>query len=181
MSAPAIRGELAREISAAAELTEAEQLDMLPTRFEPCDATRRDVKVRELVRRDRAGRPPGARNLATRQALDFVRRVMGDPMIERARMAMHTPASLALELGCSRLEAARFIDDIRADLSRLFYAPVAPVTEDGRPVPFLHLSVGGGAASRPDAPPWMYLEENQEVSGDDAGQSHGGQSHEAPK
>jgi hypothetical protein len=104
-------------------------------------------------------------------------------------MAMHTPASLALELGCTRLEAARFIDDIRADLQRLFYAPQAPVGEDGRPVPFFNVQVGTAASSGPGArPPWEYLggpivdnEQNQGVSGDAAGQSHAGQSHEEPK
>lgn len=179
------RRELAGAIAAAAELTEAEQLEMLPTRFAPGDATGRDVQVRDAVRRDRAGRPAGARNLATRQALDFVRRVLGDPMIERARMAMHTPESLALELGCDKLEAARFIDGIRADLMRLFYAPVAPVTEDGKPVPFFAVTIGGAsAAGDAAAPPWLYpggpvleAEQNQEVSGDAAGQSHAGQSH----
>jgi hypothetical protein len=62
-------------------------------------------ELEERIARDRAGRPPGARNLATRDAIAFIRRVFGDPLVERARWLRHTPETLAAELQCSKLEA----------------------------------------------------------------------------
>src|SRR5437899_11449811 len=92
------------EAAAGAVAHEAEQLELPPaTRFEP-GSIEHDKMVAE-VKRDRAGRPPGARNIATRDAITVVRRLFGDPMVERARVLLHTPASLARELGCSQLEA----------------------------------------------------------------------------
>lgn len=195
MSAADGQGAVARAaagaVSAAIERLaqdEPAQLSMLPTQFGP--QTNRQRVVLEHVKHNRRGRPLEARNLATRQALDFVRKVLGDPLIERARMAMHTPASLALELGCTKLEAAEFIDRIRADLQRMFYAPLAPVDGDGQAVrPFLAMQVNGHSVTIEGGDtPWAARErvtretqQNQAFPASSAPQSHGPQSHEEPK
>jgi hypothetical protein len=141
---------------AAALPGDDEQLDLLPpTRFMP--GTSSYAKLVERVKRERAGRPPGARNLATREVLAFVRRLFGDPVIERARWLRHTPQTLAAELGCSKAEAFDRLDRIRADLQRLFYAPLAPVDGAGNAVPpTFNLTIGGRQAGGPGRLPWDY-------------------------
>jgi hypothetical protein len=135
---------------------EPEQLALLPSRFEP--GSRAHDNVMELVRRDRAGRPPNARNLATRQMLDFVRKTFGDPVERRARWLLHTPASLAAELGCTKAEAFDRLDRIAADLSRLFYAPLAPVDGAGNAVPpQFNLTIGGRSQADGSVAPWEYM------------------------
>lgn len=168
MSEPANRAPLAAAVSEAAaaraDLTEGEQLDLLPVP-RGLDDGRAD-RVRAMVgEHRRAGRPPGAKNKTTREALDFVRQVLGDPLIERARVAMHTPESLSAWLGCSKFEAAQHLDGIRADLQRLFYAPLAPVDGAGNPVaPLFQMSIGGPMAGAPGPGrlPWEYAEEPQQ-------------------
>lgn len=192
MSAPALRAPIAAIVDELAAKPEAEQLELVPVPSRLADG--RADQVRGLVEQHRRGRPIGARNLATRQALDFVRRVLGDPLIERARMAMHTPESLAILLGCTKLEAAQHLDGIRADLQRLFYAPLAPVDGDGNAVvPSFSMHIGGapgaaGGAPGPDAKPWDYLtlvaEKTQQIRGFSEGAepvSHEPVSHEKPK
>lgn len=160
MSATA-RNALADAVSAAADAArepEPEQLAFLPpSRFESGEP--RHARLVAAVKRDQAGRPPGARNKTTRETLDFVRKVLGDPVLERARMASHTPESLAAELGCTKLQAAQFIDNIRADLARLYYAPLAPVDGQGNAVPvYFGLTIGGQAQGADGRPPWTYLD-----------------------
>lgn len=141
----------------------AAQLELMPpTRFHPVDDDRQHRRVVESVRRDRAGRPPGAQNRTTRDMLDFIRKTLGDPALESARWAMHTPESLSKELGCTLLEAFDRLERIRADLRPYFYAKQAPVDADGKPAPWLTLQVGGygGGEGLPQAgrPPWSYLD-----------------------
>lgn len=159
MTRPVVVDAIAEAAAAAIEATPpAAQLELLPpTRFEEGD--KQHQRVVASVRRDRAGRPEGARNIATREAVEFVRRVFGDPLIESARWAMHTPKSLAIELGCTKLEAFDRLEDIRKDLRRFMYAPLAAVDGQGNAVsPTLAVVIGGadGAVSvdgRP-IPPW---------------------------
>src|SRR3990172_2633839 len=80
------------------------------------------------------GRPPGAQNLVTRQAREFVRRVFGDPLIESARWLLHTPETLAKELNCTIADAFDRLEGIRRDLRPFFYAKLAPTDAEGRPV-----------------------------------------------
>ncbi|MGX9389767.1 hypothetical protein ACWX0K_10925 [Nitrobacteraceae bacterium UC4446_H13] len=167
----------------------AAQLELMPpTRFHPVDDDRQHRKVVESVQRDRAGRPPGAQNRTTRDMLDFIRKTLGDPMLESARWAMHTPESLAEELGCSKAEAFDRLERIRADLRPYFYAKQAPVDADGKPAPWLTLQVGGygGAAGLAvdGKPPWTYLDhdpqetqQNQALPQSPDGVSHGDVSH----
>lgn len=164
----------------------AEQLELLPpTRFDPSDS--RHEALRASVQRDRAGRPPGARNIATRQAIEVARRLFGDPIIESARWASHTPESLAAELGCTKGEAFDRLERIRADLRRYMYAPLAAVDGEGNAVaPTLAVVIGGGqGAVTVDGtliPPWerakAELQQIQSVTPDAPDKSQADKSHE---
>jgi hypothetical protein len=192
MTAPAANAAIAAAVSEAMPSAPAEQqLELMPpTDHEP--GSPRAMAIAELVRRDRAGRPPGAQNVKTRDAVDFIRKVLGDPLIERARWAGHTPASLALALGCTKLEAFDRLDRMRADLARFMYAPLAPVDAQGNPVvPFFAMQIGGAGPVAPgvSSAPWVYdggpgIEESQQNQGVSAvpdGVSHAPVSHEDTK
>jgi hypothetical protein len=131
----------------------------------------------------RRGRAAGAQNLATRQVKEFCRRVFGiDPMVEGFRWAQHTPESLSLELGCSKLEAWDRLETLRKDLMRYFYAPMVAVDEDGRPAPVFSMTIGGAPGGGPgEQPPWKYIEELQAVNEKPRDVSHGGVSHGVAK
>lgn len=178
---------LSAEISAAAAAAQpaAAQLDMLmpPTRSSITDDEQ--ARVEKSVKRDRAGRPPGAQNKATREMLEFVRRVCGDPMERRFRWAMHTPESLSIELGCTKLEAFDRLERMWADLSRYFYAQQAAVDGQGNAVtPRLTMILGpqhAGIEGAPGTirPPWHYeggpvveVEQNQSLSASVPSASH---------
>lgn len=177
--------EAVREVAQAAAPAPTEQLELLPpTRFEP--GTPAHSELAERIARDRRGRPPGAQNLATREVVSFVRRVFGDPFVERARYLAHTPATLAAELDCSKLEAFDRIERIRADLCTFMYPRLAPVGTDGMAVPPTFTMVFGGAvgpSSAPGRPPWRFrdTEENQGVIENAPAMSHAEMSHEAAK
>lgn len=174
-------------IAAAGAPIEDEQLELMP----PTRAnltTGEQARVEKALKHDRRGRPPGAQNKTTREMLDFVRKLCGDPLERRFRYAMHTPETLAIVLGCSKLEAFDRLEKLWADLSGYFYAKQAQVDGQGNAVtPRLTMvfpgQVGGqiGADGAPRAP-WLYIEENQQnqallASPDDV--SHGDVSHEA--
>lgn len=165
MTAPGVLTEIAAVAGAAR--AEEEQIELLPpSRFAREDS--RHGRMVESVRRDRAGRPPGARNLKTRDAIDFIRRVFGDPLLERARLALHTPESLAAELGCTKLEAFDRLDRIRADLARFIYPQLAPVDGQGNAVaPSFSMTIGARVVGVDGKPPWLYeggpvIEESQQ-------------------
>lgn len=174
--------------AAAAPAPIEQQLDLMP----PGRAGMTGDEVERFdaaVKHGRAGRPPGALNKTTRDTLDFVRKALGDPLIESARWAMHTPDSLALVLGCSKAEAFDRIERLRADLRPYFYAKQAPVDSDGKAVPGLTMQViaQGGVRIGADGEqlaPWLYdqdndasPQQNQRVIDHDAGVSHGDVSH----
>ena len=185
-----VRGEIAAA-AAAAKPAPAEQLDLMPPmRGSMTDHERQ--RVEEGVRHGRAGRPPGAANKSTREMLDFIRRVIGDPMLESARQLLHTPETLSIELGCTKGEAFDRLEKIRTDLRPYFYAKQAPVDTDGKPVPGLTVEFHGQGTARIGAdgaqlPPWLYLqgepashekdEQNQRTIDVTPGVSHGDVSH----
>lgn len=153
---------IVREIAAAAAADAAPdlQFELLPptrTTMTPGEQAR----VEAAVKRDRAGRPPGAQNKATREMLDFVRSVCGDPLERRFRWAMHTPESLSIELGCTKLEAFDRLERMWADLARFFYAQRASVDDAGNAVvPRLTMVIGGQTAAvvetgGEELPPWI--------------------------
>lgn len=166
---PASARAIAAVVADAADAAEPEQLELLPpTRFAPGSAGH--AELGERIKRERAGRPPGATNIATRQMLAYVRRVWGDPVERRARWLLHTPETLAAELDCSKVEAFDRLDRIAADLSRLFYPQLAPVDGAGVSVPpTFNLVLGGHQANGAAAPPWIYeggpeVEQNQRLA-----------------
>lgn len=178
------RREIAAAVASAADAARAaapEQMELLPpSRFS--DDDHRAARLREAVARDRRGRPPGARNMATRETLDFVRKTIGDPVMERARYLLHTPETLAAELGCTKLEAFDRLDAIRSELARLYYAPLAPVDGQGNAaVPVIQI-VAGASAGSAERLPWEYMaaekiEENQALAAPAPAVSHGAVSH----
>ena len=170
-------GDALASVREALDAPDAEQLDLLPTRFEGDNA----VEQRARVVRGR-GRPAGAKNIATKEVKDFIRRVIGDPMIESARWMLHTPESMAKELGCTKLEAFDRLEAIRRDLRPYYYGRAAPVDDQGQALPVFQMVVGGQnvAVAAGSLPPWEY-QENQEVSEDDPKTSHDDASHETDK
>lgn len=189
----ALRDAVARAMGDQSAPAPVEQLDMLPTRFDPrIDPVDHGRQI-EAARRHQRGRPPGARNKTTRDAIEFIQKTIGDPMVESARWLMHTPESLARELGCDKLEAFDRLEKIRADLRPYFYAKQAPVDHDGKPIPGLTVQIGGqGAvligANGEELPPWLrsqeaprsgdQVEQNQRVIDVSPAVSHGAVSHE---
>lgn len=186
----AVGKEIASALDAAVAEAEAMQLDMLPglagTGRLPIETK---DEIRAAVKR-RPGRPAGAKNLVTRDMLEFVRRVFGDPVEGRARWLMYEPEQLAKVLGCTTAEAFDRQDRIRADLQRLYYAPKAPVDDDGKAVPWLTFQFGGQGAVSPgapanDRPPWEYdfdahaeTQQNQALLEPAGTQSHDVRSHD---
>lgn len=188
----------ARENADAVKAAIGAQLDMLPSRFVPGGKAwqrERAAAEREAIARHAAGRPAGAQNKATRDGLEFVRKVFGDPLIERARWLQHTPETLAKALSCTKLEAFDRLEKIRADLTRLYYAPLAQVDGNGNAVaPIFAPVFGAGVPGAPAAGkmPWEYggvtieatakeTQQNQALSSPDDAQSHGEQSHGVAK
>jgi hypothetical protein len=163
----------------------AEQLELLPpTRFEV--GSEEHGRLVEAVRRDRAGRPPGARNLATRDMVALVRRTIGDPFHESARILLHSPATLAAELGCTKLEAFDRLERIRSDLRPFMYARLAPIDASGNAVPPTFAMVFGSSRSSPASsslePPWLEdFKQNQALDGAAVPLSHDDVSHGAAK
>ena len=181
-------------IAAAAGAAPAvEQLELMPAMR--ASMTPREVeRVEAGIKHDRRGRPPGAQNKSTREMLDFVRKLCGDPLERRFRYAMHTPETLAIELGCSKLEAFDRLEKLWADLSTFFYARLAQVDAGGNAVaPRLTMVFPGqsgapiGADGAPGAP-WLYLEstnaemqQNQSLAEPAPAISHGDISHGSDK
>lgn len=145
---------------------DAEQLELMPptrTNLSPQE----EQRIEASVKRDRAGRPPGAKNKTTREMLDFIRTWCGDPLERRFRWSQHTPESLSIELGCSKVEALQILLKLWGELEKYFYATLAQVDSAGNAVtPRLTMVFGGQhahvSASGAELPPWeRHLEEMQ--------------------
>jgi len=165
-----------------------EQLELMPA-TRPSLTDSQQERIATAIRHDRRGRPPGAQNKSTREMLDFVRKLCGDPLERRFRYAMHTPETLAIELGCSKLEAFDRLEKLWADLSRFFYAQMAQVDGQGNAVtPRLTMVFPGQGAPANDqdgkpVAPWLYIEglkpinaehqQNQALVDPEDGVSHG--------
>jgi hypothetical protein len=176
-------------IAAAAAAPGAEQLELMPAMRASLNEGQVE-RVAAAIKHDRAGRPAGAQNVATREMLAFVRRLCGDPLERRFRYAMHTPETLAIELGCSKLEAFDRLEKLWSDLSRYFYAQMAQVDGQGNAVtPRLTMVFPGQSAPVTAAdgtvrPPWLYIEgenaetqQNQRLLGLDNDVPHGDMPH----
>ncbi len=181
----AVAAVIAAAAGEAAAVDQGEQLELMPA----MRASLTDGQVERIetaIKADRRGRPPGAQNKATREMLDFVRKMCGDPMERRFRYAMHTPETLSIELGCSKLEAFDRLERLWADLSRYFYAQLAQQDGSGNAVaPRLTMVFPGQSAPAVAIdgtvrPPWVYIEEqqqNQSLPAPASDVSHGDVSH----
>jgi hypothetical protein len=138
---------IARGIAAAAAEAGDRQLELLdlapPIRSTGGQADLVRAQIAEAARVRGRGRPPGAQNLLTKQAKEWIARVVGDPLIESARWLLHTPDSLAKELSCTLLEAFKLQQAIREGIMPYMHSKLAPVGEDGRPLPMFQLIMGG--------------------------------------
>jgi hypothetical protein len=181
----AVAGVIAEAVGAAALAEKVEQLELMPA-MRPSLSENQVERVTTAIKADRRGRPPGAQNIAKREMLDFLRKVCGDPLERRFRYAMHTPETLAIELGCSKLEAFDRLDRMWGELQKLFYGNIAQVDAQGNAVtPRLTMVFPGQSAPALGSdgairPPWMYIEqtqENQALSAPSEATSHGDVSH----
>lgn len=177
---------VAAVIAAAAAAPADEQLELMPAMPGKISDKERD-RVETAIRADRRGRPPGAQNKTTREMLEFVRKVCGDPMERRFRYAMHTPETLSIVLGCTKLEAFDRLDRMWSELSKYFYAQLAQQDGAGNAVaPRLTMVFPGQAAPAIASdgtirPPWVYIddsEQNQKVIEAKPDVSHGDVSHD---
>jgi hypothetical protein len=182
----------ARDAAIDQAVAAAEQLELLPSRFKP--GTRAHAEAVAASARRKAGRPVGALNLATRQRIELVQRLFGDPLMESARWLLHSPDAMARELGCTTLEAFDRQEEIRKDLRRFMYAPLAPVDGDGNAVaPTFNLTIGARRAGADGRAPWDYeggpalditpqeTQQNQALPQPPDAVSHGAASHEEGK
>jgi hypothetical protein len=186
MAKKAQKAAIAEVIAAAAPAPAAiEQLELMPA-MRPSLTDSQVERVETAIKADRRGRPPGAQNKATREMLEFVRKLCGDPLERRFRYAMHTPETLAIELGCTKLEAFDRLDRMWSELARYFYAQLGQVDASGNAVaPRLTMVFPGQSAPALGSdgsvrPPWMYIEqtqENQALSAPEQNVSHGDVSH----
>ena len=146
----------------------------------------RRIEQRDIARaaaaERRAGRPPGATNLATRELRRALHASGLDAVWEMARWARLTPEELAERLGCTRLEAFDRLQALRREVARYQHAPMAATDDRGNVVPTMVMAVGGVVATPGNArPPWEWdrdgtfieVEQNQQVSEGEADRSKG--------
>ncbi len=164
----------------------AEQLGMfgdLPPGLDPENTWH--ASAIEGVKRER-GRPAGASNRMTRDVKALVNRLLGDPLLEQANWARHTPQSLARVLGCTKIEAFDRLMQIYRELAPYLHARLAPVDGQGNAaVPVLQIVQANGAPlAGAGRAPWEYMQEvqqNQPLPPSAPAVSHGAGSHEEGK
>jgi hypothetical protein len=174
---------IAAVIAAAAAAPAAEQLELMPA-MRP-SLTDKPGRARRGRDQARSPRPSAwrAEQKATREMLEFVRKLCGDPLERRFRYAMHTPETLAIELGCTKLEAfdrlEKHVERARAVLLRAArrrstagnsVAPRLTMVFPGQSAP----AIGQDGLGQP---PWMYIEQNQALASARNDVSHGDVSH----
>lgn len=160
--------------AAAGAVATVDQVEQLPLFAVPTHGRAERVNVGAIERataeaegvRRGPGRPKGAENRATREWRDYLLRRGEHPLEWMMRWSMHTPESLAAELGCTKAEAFDRLAKLRTELAPYFMPKMQPVDEDGRPVPMVNLTIGGsGPGGDPALPPWLrYNGETAEIS-----------------
>lgn len=70
----------------------------------------------QVEKRFGAGRPPGAKNVATLKRLELFQRIAGDPLLQAARVLAMSLEDLAAKLGCRPFEAAIFQQKVWSDV-----------------------------------------------------------------
>jgi hypothetical protein len=177
----------AREVAELQQPPEQTSLFQVPTRF---TGARGEALQRALVVRHGAGRPSGATNKATAEFRQYLLKMGVSPLVQLMKYSLHTPVSLAAELGCSKTEALRLLKDMWAELAPYLHSRVAPTDDQGQAVPFFSMSIGGAVEGLDNRPPWeRYMDlapsqetqQNQALPQPDHGASHGEPSHEDDK
>lgn len=137
---------------------EAEQLDLLAASQRPSAerlSWNEEKLAAEVARTGKGGRPKGAQNLATRELKQWIVHLLGGtPQEQMARWAMLQPEELAKRLGCTVAEAFDRQQKIRMELAPYFMARMQPVDDQGRPVPFVALAIGGQVGNANGGAPW---------------------------
>ena len=167
-------------------------LDALPPGLDPENEWHKTAI--EGVKRER-GRPAGAENRANKDIRKLVA-LLGDPLIEMAKWARHTPESLARVLGCTKKEAFDALMSLNRELAPFLYARLAPVDDQGNAVvPQFNMIAAPGAqvgvvlaGGKPWEGPWSGFTEpasetqqNQALSASPDAVSHGAVSHDDAK
>jgi len=131
------------------------------------------------------GRPPGAVNKSTAELRRYLLARGVNPLSALMQWAMHTPESLAAELGCTKLEAFDRLRAVWEGLAPYFMPKMVPVDNQGRAVPFFAMNFGlfGAAPAQGGKAPWTYLEseQNQALPAPSDDVSHGMVSHAGEK
>lgn len=167
-----------------------EQLTMLPV---PGDRPGRAARLRnQAARTNRAGRPPGATNQEVKALREYLLARGVHPLQRMMEWSMHTPTSLAAELGCSRLAAFDRLRELWRDAAPFFAPKLVPTDDQGREVPTFELIIGGQhlhAHAAGPAAPWIYdggpvveeSEQNQALPSSEPDVSQDNVSHEDDK
>ena len=177
--AEAVNG-VAAEIAGDRAAAAGEQLPMFeaPTRF---SGPRAGHLQRALEHKRSRGRPPGSVNKSTKAFREWMLARGVHPLQAMMQWALHSPTSLAAELGCTREEAFGHLRGLWADLAPYFASKMVPVDDEGRPVPMFMMQFGqfGAPKEAGGQPPWDYLKtlENQALPAPEDPVSHGDVSH----
>lgn len=169
------------------EKAEGAQLPMFPVPTRHTGARAEHVQ-RALQHRHGPGRPAGSENWSNKQLREYLLGRGKHPLANLMEWSLHTPTTLAAELGCTRLEAMRELRMIWEALAPFFAGKVGFIDEDGRPAPMLVMQVGAQATVLGGVAPWTVrerlvsgVEENQGVTVEATAVSHGLISHGPPK
>lgn len=173
---------------AAAEVagarSEAEQISMFAVPTSHDNPTLQRLHA-EALERHKAGRPAGAQNKSTKEFREYLLKRGKSPLQSLMEWSMHTPQTLAIELGCKPIEAMGMLMKIWAELAPYLHARVQPTDDQGKAVPSFQMFIGGAQAGvGPGAQaPWLYLDgvaeaqENQQVAALPQSPSHAASSH----
>ena len=186
----AVMGEAVEAASAEVEArcATAEQVEMfdLPTRFEGDEAEQQ----RNLAARGQgSGRPAGAQNKSTAEFRRFFLETYGSPLQAMMRWMRHTPETLALELGCSKLEAFDRLTSLWKEIAPYLHGKAVPTDDKGQAVPLVMMQFGDQTnAAGPSRPPWEAMVnlngevvDLQQLSEADDASSHDDPSHNNTK
>lgn len=135
-----------------------EQLALLPpTRFEGSAADEQRAKLEKAHAGRGGGRPLGAQNRVTVQFRKWLLSTGEDPLESMMRWSMHTPETLAKELGCTIAEAFDRLMSLKDKLAVYLHPRMAPVNDQGQAVPMFQMVFGSGSGVvvRTDQPPWL--------------------------
>lgn len=189
-------GQALREAGAALAgeraAAKGEQIAMLPVPGSGHGARAKRLRL-DAAATNRKGRAPGAVNIANKQLREYLLARGVHPLQRMMEWMLHTPASLAAELGCKKAEAFELLRKLWSDAAPYFAPKMVPTDDQGREVPFFQMILGGQHAHLQGAPgvpvwidpatgrPWgapQQTQQNQGVPVPAAAVSHEAKSHE---